>query len=302
MPRVSKNTKKLEAVKHLMGNLPDHKVAEEAGVTASAVGRFRRKHGISAYEGYKFGVRGDEEGEGAEAAASGDAPEVPAEVEAPAEAETSSGKGRRGRGPDKKLRKSKLSPFYDELGKVADREIAEKAQVSVEAVRMYRRRHGIELEDSARAARRGAKSGRPRRRTSKLDPYRDQLGRIPDREVAELAGVTAENVRSYRRRHSIAAEWRTAEKAPVAQVAVVEAPVVTTEVALPAPVAVAVVVSAAGESQGFAVTVQDNGATSEYFIVDTNITAAVARAVDLVGVRHPDGQVTGVRHLGIAIG
>jgi len=40
-------------------------------------------------------------------------------------------------------RRSKLDPFHDQIGKVSDRLIAEKAGVSPDAVRMYRQRHKI---------------------------------------------------------------------------------------------------------------------------------------------------------------
>lgn len=293
MPRVSKNTAKLEAVKHLMGELPDHKVAEEAGVTASAVGRYRRKHGIAAYEGYKFGVR-DQEGsesansDGAEASGEGEGAETEGE-----------GGGRRGRGKDRKLRKSKLSPFFDELGKVPDREVADKAGVSVEAVRMYRRRHDIPL--LARASRKGTGTGRPRRRTSKLDPYREQLGKVPDREIAEQAGVTSENVRSYRRRHGIVATWRAseprAEVLPEAAPEGVSAPErVETNGRHPAS-------NGAGAAllQGFSVTVQAGEQAVAYIIIEADIATAAARAVDLIGERHPGGAVVGIKHLGSSL-
>ncbi|MFH1466597.1 MAG: hypothetical protein ABIO70_19585 [Pseudomonadota bacterium] len=45
-------------------------------------------------------------------------------------------------------------------------------------------------------------------RKTKLDPYLDQLGVLPDAELAALVGVTAENVRAYRTRRGIPARWR----------------------------------------------------------------------------------------------
>jgi len=47
-----------------------------------------------------------------------------------------------------------------------------------------------------------------RTRRSKLDPYLDKLGFLPDRELADLAGVSAQNVRAYRKRRGIPATWR----------------------------------------------------------------------------------------------
>ena len=47
-----------------------------------------------------------------------------------------------------------------------------------------------------------------KRRRSKVDPFFDQLGEVPDTEIAKLAGVTPENVRAYRKRRGIPARWR----------------------------------------------------------------------------------------------
>jgi len=47
-----------------------------------------------------------------------------------------------------------------------------------------------------------------RTRRSKLDPYLDKLGVLTDREMGELAGVSAQNVRAYRKRRGIPAGWR----------------------------------------------------------------------------------------------
>ncbi len=44
-----------------------------------------------------------------------------------------------------------------------------------------------------------------RRRRSKLDPYRHLIGKLSDREVASMAGITADGVRKYRQRHEIPA-------------------------------------------------------------------------------------------------
>ena len=62
-----------------------------------------------------------------------------------------------------------------------------------------------------------SKSRRPRK--SKLDAHLDIVGTLPDKEVATRAGVTAENVRTYRARRGIPAGWRgeaREEPAPVA--------------------------------------------------------------------------------------
>ena len=40
-------------------------------------------------------------------------------------------------------------------------------------------------------------------RRSKLDQYAHLVGKIPDREVAAMAGITPDGVRMYRQRHAI---------------------------------------------------------------------------------------------------
>lgn len=42
-----------------------------------------------------------------------------------------------------------------------------------------------------------------RKRRSKLEPYRHLVGKLSDREVASMAGITADGVRMYRQRHDI---------------------------------------------------------------------------------------------------
>ena len=149
-----------------------------------------------------------------------------------------------------KRRKSKLDPFADKLGVVPDKELAALAGVSSENVRALRKRRGIParwrgeggpavapVHDARPATRRkvrkprrakparlpaddlppepeqvsGLKPGRKPRKT-KLDPYLDKVGVLPDKQVAELAGVTSENVRAYRKRRGIPAGWREATK------------------------------------------------------------------------------------------
>ena len=124
-------------------------------------------------------------------------------------------------------RKSALDDFTDIIGVIPDKDVAEKAKVSPENVRTYRLRRGIpatfrgeslellEAKEKRRAAkkvstkpvRRNRRKMR-RRRNSRLDPYLELLGDIPDRALADRAGVTPENVRAYRVRRGIPARWR----------------------------------------------------------------------------------------------
>jgi len=59
-----------------------------------------------------------------------------------------------------------------------------------------------------------AKIRKPRK--TKLDPYMDKVGVLSDREVAELAGVSSQNVRAYRKRRGIPAQWRGVAAVPKA--------------------------------------------------------------------------------------
>lgn len=240
MPRSPKPTDHMDSVRHLMGTMPDHEVAKICNSTPSIVGRYRRRYGIPAYEGYKFGMGqeppskrgrdGEDEGEG-EA--------VVAEVK-PVEKKANG--------------RSKLDAFRDVIGTLSDADVAARAGVTAEAVRIYRRRHGLNSRrenaakaEAAAAAARLAESAAadaaladdkksPQRRSSKLDGYMDLVGTLPDREVAAMAGVTPENVRAFRRRHDIPARWRAeGEEAPVEAAPVVEAPAVVVEPVADAP-------------------------------------------------------------------
>ena len=249
MPRQPNEHLELEPYRHLMGTRPDHEVAALAGTSASIVGRYRRKLGINAYEGYKFGVRPVDAGaEGGERAGRS--------------------KQRRTRGPDKVQRKSRIGPYAHLVGKRPDREVAELAGVTQEAVRMYRRRRRIRMQGPGEVGPE-ALARPPRKRRTRLAPYADLLGRLPDAEVAARAGVTAENVRSYRRRHNIPAAWREAPSA---------APRANTGL------------------QAWAVLVKDDG--QEHIVFAHNLAAATDAATTAIGAE----RVLGVRHIGPAIG
>lgn len=115
------------------------------------------------------------------------------------------------KGPKRAKRRSKIDPFHSLVGQLVDREVAEKAGVTPAAVQAYRRKHGIPAASSGGATAgdvagpatptRGPK--RRKARKSKVDPYFSLLGQVPDRVVAEKAGVTIGAVQAYRRRFSI---------------------------------------------------------------------------------------------------
>jgi hypothetical protein len=311
MPRKPKNIDKLDALKARMGKEADHTIAEEAEVSSAAVGRYRRKHGIGAYDGFKFGARGEgtapakRTGKAKRTAKAKPAAKAKGVTRAkpsakalaaakvlegklaPVRVLSANPKKTRGkRGPDKAPRKSKIGPYRDMVGKVRDQQIAARAGVTVEAVRMYRRRHGISLLVPGKPGRKPKKVATPRRRISKLDPYVDIIGVIPDADVAKRANVTSENVRAFRKRHNIEAGWRAQRLAgPRAS----SAP--RAKASRPVPVV--------SGSQGFSVSV--SGMDQDYVVVATDIVAAVAQAVAIVGKRHRGASISAVRHLGPAL-
>jgi hypothetical protein len=121
MPRKPKAYPELDALKHLMGSMPDHEIAAMANTTAPTVGRYRRRVGLTGYEGHKFGFR-----QGARRTSGRSAPVMAAE-----------------KGDAASRRRSKLDPFLSLLGKISDAEIATKAGVTPQNVRAFRRRHNI---------------------------------------------------------------------------------------------------------------------------------------------------------------
>ena len=175
------------------------------------------------------------------------------------------------------------------LGQEPDRVVAERAGVSVAAVRRYRVRHGI-------AGRRGrppieAPQATPLRavkrkgRRSALTPFADELGHVPDRELAERAGVTVENVRAYRKRRGIPAYWRDVASTPSA---------VATENARSAT-------PGAEEQQAFSVCVSVDGIDSQYVIVAPDIASAAARAVSRSARLGDQVTVREIRFIGRAL-
>ncbi len=99
----------------------------------------------------------------------------------------------RGRGA-RPLSEGRLRPYFSDLGQVPDGQLAKKAGLSVATVARIRRSMGIG------PAQRGSADGSG---ASRIDPFRELLGRVPDAEVAALAGVTRAAVRNYRSRRNI---------------------------------------------------------------------------------------------------
>ena len=138
-----------------------------------------------------------------------------------------------------------------------------------------------------------------RGRRSALDAYVNMLGTVADAEIAKLADVTAENVRTYRQRRGIGANWRGADAPARGRPAASAAPAAAAPaVAAAAPAAaVAAPAAAAAPAAVFAVEIESNGATQTFYILGNEISDAAASA--LAGAaRRSGGRVVGVRRVG----
>jgi hypothetical protein len=103
-----------------------------------------------------------------------------------------------------------ISAHADQLGRVPDAEIAKRAGVSVRTIASYRARNDIA---GYRGPRRS--SGKKTHRRSRIDPFAELLGQVPDRVVAEKAGVSLNAVRNYRVKLGISAAGRARSPRPV---------------------------------------------------------------------------------------
>ena len=203
-----------------------------------------------------------------------------------------------------KGRRSKIDPFADQVGTVPDREIAELAGVTVENVRTWRKRRGIPSPGRSAAAekptraRKGKKKSR--RRKSKLDPFHAELGKTPDTEVAKKAGTTVENVRAYRKRHNIEAEWqKPASAAPAAAPAApaaapASAPSASRAVSRPSRRKTA----STARAWAYRVTADIDGESKEYVTFGSDMAEAARNAVDKLGA---NAQVRKIEEVGVAL-
>ena len=259
---------KLDAFIDVVGVVPDSEVAKLAGVTASAVQKYRGRHGIPASR-LREGLAAPQP-TGALAELETETGTKPASAQV---GEPSSPQARRR--PTRRGRRSKLDPYADKVGVIPDADIAKLAGVSTGAARKYRSRRNIpahwrtektqptetapvaeevvepelarepELspapteatepqpepevaepttEQEPEAAEPAPQPWRAwRRRKSKLDPYMDKVGVLPDREVAQLAGMRVGSVQAFRARHGIPAGWRAPRRprrlTPIAEAA-----------------------------------------------------------------------------------
>lgn len=292
MPR--KSTHKLDTFSNRLGKEPDHVIAAEAGVSRSLVIAFRKKLGIDAYDGYKFGA--------------GNPP--PAAVQKAAKAAAA---------PAKPAKAAKVAVAAAKPVKAAPVAAPKAAPVAAPVA--------------------AADDENFRGRRSALDAYVAMLGKVSDAEIAKLAGVTPENVRTFRTRRGIAANWPDAGKgkggrprgslnkpkvaaadvapkaAPAAKVAKVAAPKVAAPVvaakaapakaSAPAPVAapsVAAPAAKTGVRSVFSVSVDVGGVVRTYAVLGSNIAEGVASANALVAARHPAAVVRGVSYVAELLG
>lgn len=247
-----------------LGREPDHIIAKEAGVSRSVVVSYRKKLGIEAYQGYKFGIRPGTPGSdkprdpGAKpkAKAKGTkkrkggrraAPTAKAAAPVAAAARSAAGTTRPRRARAFRGRRSKLDPFMDLIGTVADSEIAALAGVTPENVRAFRNRRGIA-------------------------PHRAAGGAPKAPEKAPVSPRAA------------AKPGRPARRKRVAQAASTAKP--------PAAAPVASVPAAA-----FSVQIDFAGGSRSYAVVAADIAEAAQTAVARAGRRHKDGQVKAVQKI-----
>ena len=252
MPK--KSTHRLDIYLHRLGKEPDQQIAAEAGVSRSLIISFRKKHDISAYEGYKFGA--DNPPPAARAAAARAATGTPK----PPKAEPKPPKNKRKNKP-----KNTAKPGTTVASAVATPSVA----VTGESFRGRR---------------------------SALDAYVEMLGKVPDADIAKLADVTSENVRTYRSRRGIGANWSESGKSRVGRPrkviiapADIQAAPVGTQPATATPTAATKAI--------FSVTVEVAGMMRVYAVAARTITEGVAVAHALVARKHPNGIVKGIAHI-----
>ena len=207
-------------------------------------------------------------------------------------------------------RRSKIDPFAAEVGTVSDKEIAAKAGVSTENVRTWRKRRGIPaswrngdgtalgVAREASVSKKASRGKKPRRRKSRLDPYHKDLGLLPDKQVAELAGVSPENVRAYRKRHGIKAQWQSAVTHPAVQA--VATPSKSPKTAL-APATKPTGLHDTRRSWAFRVTADVGGEEKEYVTLGADVVEAARVALERLAAAHADAFVRKIEVVGVAL-
>jgi hypothetical protein len=211
-------------------------------------------------------------------------------------------------------RKSKLDEYRDIIGTLSDKDVATRADVTAENVRTYRLRRSIpaswrgETMEQLEAKRGKGNATAPadpetaaprrKRRASALDPYQDQLGHVPDRRLADMAGVSAENVRAYRKRHGIPAYWRGAPAD-----AALAAPTPPSAATPPKPRAPTAGSNGAttGRRYAYKVSAEVQGTTREYVAFGSDMAEAAAIATQRLETLHPGALLRAISIVGVAL-
>ena len=174
----------------------------------------------------------------------------------------------------------------------------------------FRKRHGIDAYDGykfgksevakpERAPRERANTPSTpaaiRGRRASLDPYLDQLGRVPDNTIAQLAGVTAENVRTYRARRGIPALWQQERQiAPAKAAAPVSPPAAP---AASTSDAVAALVAALPPRTAYLLNVDAQGSAESWAIIATDFGDAAVQAVGLISRQCPGASIRAIQRI-----
>ncbi len=152
-----------------------------------------------------------------------------------------------------------------------------------------------------------------KRRKSKLDPYVHKVGILPDRAVAELAGVTSENVRAFRNRRGIPARWRGEGEQLPNEAEVLAAAGLDAAPDQPRAQRRRARVGGAGGgaaqaqaaglkvAQGFVVAVETGAGQQEFVVVGADIAQASSLAMQSLEARGVQGKVVGIRYLADAL-
>ncbi len=175
--------------------------------------------------------------------------------------------GENGTGPRPGSKDQLIENHQHLLGVVPDSDVAKKAGVSVRTVASYRSRNGVPGYTGPRRP-----SAKRRPRTSRIDPFQKLLGTVPDRVVAEQAGVSLNAVRNYRVKRGIqAARRRTADETVAPQPAKADAETMT-------------------GAQAWRVTIANGPGVQERVVVANDMVEAATRATQSAN----GGRVTSI--------
>lgn len=215
-------------------------------------------------------------------------PEPDDELPPEPEGDDDSSRARRSGSKDGRIEK-----HYHLLGKVPDSEVARLADVSIRTVASYRARNDIPGYDGPR--RRPAPRGR---RLSKVDDFGPLLGQVPDRVVADIAGMSLGAVRNFRIKKGMPAAGRITRREIDKLVqawqrgqsgAAPEAPKAAPRVAAILPS----LTSVQGEHRAWRV--QRTGQQEPFVVLAYDLVDAVRQAVNVVG---GDTYIASVEALG----